>query len=264
MRKIVLLLLPIIILGCEQTFDNFIDAVQNNYQVSLVSPTDSIEFRADDSLITIRMNFTSSSEVSDVFCDIIASDQSKLNSSPFQLFDNGDPSTGDVTSGDNRFANKFPLSEFYPNGVYNIKYYVKSADETLQQVALASFKFNNGQDNLPPIIANTIIEPDTVVVNAPTVISTSVEASDPNGQNDIIKVSFIVYKPDGSTNDNELELFDDGNIDDHGDLFAGDGIYSRLIQIDETNDKGTYRFEFQAKDRGGKSSNIIDHFVLIQ
>ena len=78
------------------------------------------------------------------------------------------------------------------------------------------------------------------------------------------KVYFIVYKPDGSTNDSQLELFDDGNIDDHGDLIAGDGIYSRLIQINETNDKGTYRFEFQAKDRSGKSSNIIDHFVLIQ
>ncbi|MCH7773670.1 MAG: hypothetical protein IH784_04590, partial [Bacteroidetes bacterium] len=101
------MLLPIIIIGCEQTFDNIIDAVQNNYQVTSVSPTDSIMFRANDSLITIRMNFTSSSQVSEVFCDIIASDQSKLNSSPFQLFDNDD----------NRFKNDFPLSEFYPNGI---------------------------------------------------------------------------------------------------------------------------------------------------
>ena len=77
MRKIVLLLLPIIIIGCEQTFDNIIDAVQNNYQVSLVSPTDSVTYREDDSLVTIIIIFTSSSEVSDVFCDIIASDQSK-------------------------------------------------------------------------------------------------------------------------------------------------------------------------------------------
>ncbi len=255
MRKIVLLLLPIIIIGCEQTFDNIIDSVQNNYQVTSVSPTDSITFRTDDSLITIRMNFTSSSEVTDVFCDIIASDQSKLNSAPFQLFDDND---------NNRFENDFPLSEFYPNGIYNIKYYVKNADETLQQVALGSFKYNNGQDNQPPDIANTVVEPDTVVVNAPTVIFTSVEASDPNGQNDILKVFFIVYNPDSSTNGSELELFDDGNIDDHGDLVSGDGIYSRLIQINETNQKGTYRFEFQAIDRGGKSSNIINHFVLIQ
>jgi len=255
MRKIVLLLLPILFIGCEQTFDSLIEADQNNYQVSLVSPTDSITYREDDSLITVIIIFTSSSEVSDVFCDVFASDQSKLNSAPFQLFNDND---------DNRFFNEFPLSEFYPNGVYSIKYYVKNADETMQKVASGNFKYNNGQDKLPPEIENTVVDPDTVVVTDTTVILTSVEAIDPNGQNDILKVFFIVYNPDGSTNASELELFDDGNVDDHGDLIAGDGIYSRLIQVDQANEKGTYRFEFRARDRGGKLSNIIDHFVLIQ
>jgi hypothetical protein len=255
MRKIVLLLLPIIIIGCEQTFDNIIETTPNNYQVVLVGPIDSVTYTPNDSLITIRILFAGSSEVNEVFCDIFASDESKLNSSPFQLFDDSD---------DNRFENDFPLSEFYPNGIYNIKYYVKNTDETLQQVALGSFKYNNGQDNLPPEIANSVVDPDTAVVTAAIVIFTSVEASDPNGQNDILKVFFVVYKPDSSTNGNELELYDDGNIDDHGDLIAGDGIYSLLIEVNATNDKGTYRFEFQAIDRGGKSSNIIDHFVLIQ
>jgi len=254
MRKIVLLLLPVIIIGCEQKFDDIIDAVQNNYQVTLVSPTDSVTYRENDSLVTIRIIFTSSSEVGDVFCDVFASDNSKLNPSKIQLFDNND----------NRFISEFPLSQYYPNGIYNIRYYIKKADETMQQVAVGSFKYNNGQDNLPPEIANTVVDPDTVVVTAPTVILTSVEASDPNGQNDILKVYFIVYNPDGSTNGNELELFDDGNIDDHGDLNAGDGIYSLLIQVDQTNEKGTYRFEFSARDRGGKQSNTIDHIVLIQ
>ena len=254
MRKIVLLLLPIIIIGCEQTFDDIIDAVQNNYQVSLVSPTDSVTYSENDSLVTIGIIFTSSSEVGEVFCDVFASDNSKLNPSKIQLFDNNN----------NRFLSEFPLSQYYPNGIYTIRYYVKNADETMKQVAVGSFKYNNGQDNLPPEISNTVVDPDTVVVTAPTVILTSVEASDPNGQNDILKVYFIVYNPDGSSNGNELELFDDGNIDDHGDLFAGDGIYSLLIQVDQTNEKGTYRFEFSARDRGGNQSNTIDHIVLIQ
>ena len=59
-------------------------------------------------------------------------------------------------------------------------------------------------------------------------------------------------------------MFDDGNLALHGDQVAGDGIYSLLIQISSTNDKGTYRLEFQAKDRGGKLSNIINHNLLIQ
>jgi len=253
MRKIVLLLLPIIFIGCEQTFDNIVETVQNNYQVSSVGPTTDKIYQPDDSLITITINFSNSSEVTNVFCDVFASDQSKLNLSAFPLLDNGN----------NSFKNEFPLSAFYPNGKYDIKYYVKNADESLQQVALASFNYNNGQDNEPPVIANTIIDPDTVVVNEPTVIFISVEADDPNGMSDIEIVFFIVYRPDSTTNGNRNQMFDDGLIE-HGDQIAGDGVYSLVIQVDENNQKGTYRFEFQAIDRSGESSNIIDHFVLIQ
>ncbi len=262
MRKIVLLLLPIIIIGCEQTFDNIIDAVQNNYQVTLVSPTDSITFRADDSLITIRMNFTSSSKVGDVFCDIIASDQSKLNSSPFQLFDNGDPSTGDATSGDNRFANKFPLSEFYPNGIYNIKYYVKNADETLQQVAIGSFKYNNGQENIAPVISN-LVAPDTVMIGSDTTfIQITLDVEDGNGLNDVEFVWFDSYLPNGNpSSQNPIAMFDDGT---NGDLVPGDGTYSLIVILPPVGvTRGTFRWEFQAKDRGGKSSNIIIHFLEV-
>ncbi len=264
MRKIGILLLPLIIFGCEQTFDNIIDTVQTNFQVESVRPVDSVAYRPDDSLVTIRINFSPGSDVKDVFCDIIAPDESTVNSTPLRLFDNGDVSVGDGVAGDNKFANKYPFSQSFLNGVYSIRYFVKINDETMQQVAIGNFKYNNGQDNLPPVIQNDVVDPDTLVVTAATVIFTSLDASDPNGQNDIEMVYFIVYKPDGTTNGAKVELFDDGDTENSGDLVAGDGTYSRLIQVDETNDKGLYTFEFQAKDRGGKLSNTIDHFVLIQ
>ena len=261
MQKIALLLLPFIFIGCDKTFDEIIDSSPNNYQVTSVSPVDSFAYRPEDSLVTIRIIFSNSSEVGNVFCDVIASDETKLNGSPFQLLD----------VGNNRFSNDFPLSEFYPNGIYNIKFYVQNPDESLQQVALTSFKYNNGQSNLPPEIANTVIEPDTVVVTDTTLIFTSVEANDLNGANDILEVYFIVYKPDSTTNNAKTLLFDDGSCcplppknEPSGDVTAGDGVYSRIIEVNENNDKGTYRFEFQAEDRGGKFSNKIDHFVLIQ
>ena len=131
-------------------------------------------------------------------------------------------------------------------------------------MAISKFYFKNGQDNLPPAISNTVIEPDTVVVNAPTVIFSSVDVQDPNGLEDIAEVYFKVYRPDGTTNNSKVFLFDDGNTSENGDLVAGDGTYSLLIQVDQSNQKGTYRFEFQAKDRIGDLSNIINHFVLIQ
>ncbi len=240
MQKFSLLLLPFIFIACDKTFDEIVDSTPNNYQVTSVSPVDSFTYRPGDSLITISIIFSNSSEVSSVFCDVIASDDSRLNDSPFQLID----------TGNNRYANDFPLSESYPNGIYNIKYYIQHPDQSLQQVALASFKYNNGKSNIPPVIANTIIEPDTVVVTTTTIIFTSVEASDSNGYNDIEQVFFIVYRPDNTSSGIRNQLFDDGT-DEHGDLDGGDGIYSLLIQVERDNQKGTYRFEFQAEDRGG-------------
>jgi len=253
MQKIVLLLLPIIIIGCEQSFDNIVDAVQNNFQVISVAPTNDVIFQPDDSLITITINFSNSSEVTNVFCDVFASDQSKLNPSPFPLPDNGN----------NRFSNEFPLSAFYPNGIYNIKYYVKNADETLQQVALASFKYNNGQDNLPPVISN-LIAPDTVTIGSDTTfIQITLDVEDANGMNDVEFVWFDSFLPNGNpSSQNPIAMFDDGT---HGDETAGDGTYSRIVILPPVGvSKGTFRWEFQAIDRGGESSNIIVHFILIQ
>ncbi|MCH7721915.1 MAG: hypothetical protein IIA49_09155 [Bacteroidetes bacterium] len=255
MRKILLLLLPIIIIGCEQTFDNIIETVQNNYQVSFVSPTDSITFRADDSLVTIVIGFTSSSKPGDVFCDIIASDQSKLNSSPFQLFDDND----------NRYLNDFPLSKFYPNGIYNINYFVKNADETLQQVALASFKYNNGQDNEPPILCNLMM-PDTLARSV--IMIFSVDADDPNGLSDITNVFYELYKPDGTQVSNsqgitEFPLFDDGDTSLNGDLVESDGVYTVKLTFPVDVETGSWRFVFTAKDRGNLTSNIIIHFLEV-
>jgi len=254
MRKIVLLLLLIIIIGCEQTFDNIIDAVQNNFQVISVGPTEDVIYQPEDSLITITINFSNSSEVTNVFCDVFASDQSKLNSSPFQLFDDNN---------DNLFLNEFPLSQFYPNGIYNIKYYVKNADKTLQQVALASFKYNNGQDNEPPVISN-LIAPDTVAIGSDTTfIQITLDVEDANGLNDVEFVWFDSYLPNGNpSSQNPIAMFDDGT---NGDVTAGDGTYSRIVILPPVGvTKGTFRWEFQAIDRSGESSNIIDHFVLIQ
>jgi len=57
-------------------------------------------------------------------------------------------------------------------------------------------------------------------------------------------------------------MFDDGT---NGDVTAGDGTYSRIVILPPVGvTKGTFRWEFQAIDRSGESSNIIDHFVLIQ
>jgi hypothetical protein len=255
MGKLGLFLLPLIFIGCEKTFDTIIDSTRNNHQVISVIHADNPDLKNPaDSLFTVRIRFTSGSQIRQVFFSIVSSDNTILNPALVEMFD----------SGNSFYSGQVILKSEYPNGNYTINYTAIGLDGESKPVATSHFSFNNGQDNVPPVISNTVIEPDTAVVTSATVISTSVEAADSNGQSDIQSVYFVVYRPDGSTNEMRNLLFDDGNVMDHGDLVAGDGIYSLLIQVDGTNQKGTYRFEFQAVDRSGETSNTIDHFVLIQ
>ena len=256
MRIAYLLLIPILIWGCEQTYDNVIDTSTQNYQVSNIAGIkDTVDLKVPgDSVITPRLIFTSQSEVSSAYFNVIASDLSQLNSSPITM----------TEVADNIFENNFVLSGQNPNGNYTINFTATGLDGKNKQVAVSSFYFKNGQDNIPPAISNSVIDPDTVAVTQPTVIFTSVEAADSNGQSDILEVYFIVYRPDGTTSGSKIQMFDDGNTSENGDETADDGIYSRLIQVDQSNQKGTYRFEFQAEDRSGALSNIINHYVLIQ
>jgi hypothetical protein len=252
MQKIALLLLPLIFIACDKTFDEIIDSNPNNYQVTSVSPVDSFTYSPNDPLITIRIVFSISSEVSNVFCDVIASDETRLNESPIQLLD----------TGNNRFSNNFPLSESYPNGMYDIRYYVQNPDQTLQQVAIGSFKFNNGQTNIAPIISN-LVAPDTVAIGSDTTfIFVSIDVQDDNGLNDIAIVFFNSFLPDENpSSQNPIQLFDDGT---NGDLVPGDGTYSLIVILPPTGvTRGTFRWEFEARDRGNKSSNIIIHFLEV-
>ncbi len=257
-------LILILFWGCEKEYDNLIENFNPDYQVKLVSPSDSIQFNSSDSLVTVRISFSSSTNIQNVYCYVYAVDNTQLNSSPLYLLDNGNLSNGDDVANDGSFANKIPLSGSYPNGIYNIKYFVTDISNNTKQVALATFKFDNGQANFAPVISDDVVDPDTAVVTSTTIILTSIKVFDQNGLSDIDKAYFVVYRPDGTTSNIQNFLFDDGNILDHGDQTAGDGIYSLLIQITSSNAKGTYRLEFRAKDRGGKFSNIINHNLLIQ
>ncbi len=250
-----LVMLSLLLWGCEKTYDTVIDTTSNNYQVTSISHHSSYDLKTPaDSLLAVRINFSQGSELNKAHFDVIASDNSILNSAPIEL----------LSLGNNRYQNQFILKREFPNGTYHLNFNVTGLDGKTKQVATSSFEFNNGQDNVAPVISNDVILPDTIMVNDTTVISTSIMAIDSNGTNDIEEVYFIVYKPDGSSNNLHVTLFDDGNLDEHGDSTAGDNVYSRLIQVNQSNDKGTYRFEFRAKDRSDSLSNIVNHLVLIQ
>jgi hypothetical protein len=252
-----------ILSGCDKDFEEIIDVSTTSYQVTGTSSFSSFRYVVGDSVITIYLNLNSSSNISSVFCDIIASDGKKLNNNPVFLLDNGNAANGDQTAGDNRFTNRFPLSQQNPIGAYRINFYVTNRAGTTKLAAVQQFTYDNGQTNVAPVIFNAIVDPDSIVVTDTILIQTSVQVDDSNGLNDVEFVYFSVFNP-GSTGGAQVSLFDDGNTQQNGDLIAGDGIFSRIISVNQNNEKGTYRFQFQARDRGGLLSNTIDYFVLIQ
>jgi hypothetical protein len=117
--------------------------------------------------------------------------------------------------------------------------------------------------NHPPVVSD-LQSPDTLTVGVDSLFMLHIRAVDPDGQSDIIKAFFNSFLPSGSASSgNPFEMFDDGNPQ-HGDAVAGDGIYSLIARLPATASRGTYRFEFQAIDRSGASSNVITHFINVR
>ena len=87
MRIYYLLLIPLLIWGCEQTFDNVIDTTTENYQLSsVIGIKDTIDLKEPgDSLLSLRLIFTPQSEINKVYFDIYASDNTRLNSAPVEM-----------------------------------------------------------------------------------------------------------------------------------------------------------------------------------
>jgi hypothetical protein len=253
MRKYYLLLIPLLIWGCEKTYDNLIDSSTDNFQVSsVVGIKDTVDLKEPaDSLLSLRLIFTPQSEVNKVFFDVFASDNSRLNSSPIEM--------QEVSN--NIFENQFILRRENPIGNYNVKFSVTGFDGKNKQVAWSTFYFNNGQDNVAPILSDLVI-PDTIARGVSFVFS--VIAMDSNGLSDIEFVYFVLYRPDSTVVEQSPFFMQDDGDPGFGDEVAGDGIYSFKNSFGDTAQTGNWRFLFQAEDRSDSSSNIIEHFLFVQ
>lgn len=255
MRKIYFLLIPLLLWGCEKTYNDIIDSGTDNYQVSSIHGIkDTVDLKVPgDSLLNLRLFFTPPSQVYKAYFDIYASDNSKLNSSPVEMYE----------IIDDLYENQFVLKRENPIGNYTVRFSAEGFEGDAKQVALATFYFKNGQDNLPPVISNLVAPSSVTIGNDTTFIQLTINVSDPNGLNDVLFVWFDSYLPNGNpSSQNPIALFDDGV--NGGDVTADDGTYSRIVILPPVGvTKGTYRWEFRARDRIGDLSNQIIHYLEV-
>ncbi len=207
MKKIILLLIPILLGGCKKDFNNIVETQPMSYQVVGVNTADQFTYVPSDSLMTANITLNSSVNVKNVSINVLNPDGTQLNNSSIELFDNGKiDQTGDSVKDDNTYSNKFPLSHYDTKGIYQIKYYVTDLSGNTKLAAVHSFIFDNGQANIAPVISKLVM-PDSIALGVSFIFT--VTASDSNGLNDISSVSFHCFRPDGSlvNNNNGISVF---------------------------------------------------------
>jgi len=255
MKKILIFISAVLFFyGCEKDYNSVVEPENLTYQVIRVEPIQSIIYFPGNFTL-LRIQFNSIENIRSVALDLITPAGEKFSESPLlmTLIDN------------NTFTYSLTMMNTYLSCTYTIKYYVTDKSDNTTEAAVQKFNYDNGTANTAPTILNVFVDPDTLVVTDTTLIIVTAAVVDSQGQADIEAVYFVVYRPDGTTSGNQNILSDDGVITDRKyDEIAGDGIFSQIISITQDNAKGTYRFEFAARDRNSLLSNIVSYNVLIQ
>lgn len=111
-------------------------------------------------------------------------------------------------------------------------------------------------ENSPPYLSVFFL-PDTIQRPplGSDVIDVQVRGNDPQGLGDINFINVSIYRSGGDTT--VVELFDDGDFDNHRDLEAGDGIFSRGLQVTANSTADLFFFEFRAEDKVGNLSPVV-------
>ena len=263
-------LMSFALLSCDKIPDGIVEPQSVDYNIVGISAPNAVVYLPSDSTVIASVSISNFLTVDRVWCKVTSVDGKLIISNQTIMNDNGIvSSSGDQIKGDGIYSAKFVMGKLNPNGKYQIEFFVednvRQSPENLTKVGAHIFSYNNNQQNLAPVISN---ENFPLGITIGQKFSFSVTAVDPNGYNDIDSVYYKLYRPNGalvvnSQGISKFQLFDNGNVTDNGDVTAGDGIFTAILTIPIGQPTGTWRFELQARDRGGKFSNIISRNLQV-
>jgi hypothetical protein len=117
--------------------------------------------------------------------------------------------------------------------------------------------------NSPPEIISVQM-PDSLKIpsEGTTPFDIFVKVNDKRGVQDVLRAFFKVKKPDGTYSGNgfEFELHDDGISPDQAEK---DLIFSARFVVGNSNEQGTYIFEFQAEDKVNQKSQVFSFPIVL-
>lgn len=166
--------------------------------------------------------------------------------------------SGDALAGDGVFSKNIVLNRIDTiNGSIKIKYdlyengiSIKTLRDSVDVIA-----------NLAPEITE-ITMPDTLVrpVSGTKELLFSLTADDPNGAQDVTNAYFQVLSNSTGQWSTDFDMYDNGL---GGDETAGDGVFSRGLEISSENSAVTNYFRFRVKDTASNFSDwALDSVVV--
>jgi hypothetical protein len=172
----------------------------------------------------------------------------------------------DSSSSDGLYTAEVPISLLRSQaGSYVLQIQAYDREGFLSNVLLLTVKAD--RRNSPPyLLPSSLVAPDTVVRGVDTQVFMSIAAADSDGISDIQEVYLRNLDSPSQT---KFGMFDDGGAIQQGgitsgDLLAGDGIFSIIIQIPPSISPGTFRFAFQASDTFRDTSDVFVHNLVIR
>lgn len=233
-----------------RVFDiNFADSIRidSTYAVQILATV-----ADDDGLTTIDSVFAAFYQTTSAAADFVVN-----------LEDDGQVDDG--IAGNGRFGARIISSESgFLRADYVMRILAIDSKGNRSAAATKSFFTSRLGEIAPEITAITV--PDTISRTSGEPIVFKVQVADRNGLNDIRRVIFNTFRPDGTpSSGNPFSMRDDGIKDAQGfgDKTAGDGEYTAVISISANNATGNYRFEFQAEDKAGLKSEKVTHTLTV-
>jgi hypothetical protein len=248
------ILLVVLLPGCEKEFDGLVDTGESTYKIAGINSFNEVNYGLQDSTVRLWIQLENDNDVSSVSCSLLDPDGEELEGSPVTL-----------VKSEGRYSGGYTFSYSDIIGQYTINYYVTDNASGTKLAASHYFNYDNGQANIAPVLTNLVFK-DTV--NIGESFTFTIIPTDANGSSDIIAVYFELTRPNGtkveeSPGDTFFAMHDDGNMN-YGDATANDGIYSFKNYFLEGSLTGTWKFEFQAIDRRGLTSEKIIHNLVVK
>jgi len=257
MKKLVqIIIIVFITIGCDGISDSIIDPSTANILVTNISAPTELNFTGSDIEENTSITFSNSETIEKVWFRLTSQDGSTVITSFTEM-----------EKDQNVYTGSFKMTEQNPKGIYTIEYYIQTDIQEEKKMASHNFSFENMQNNVPPVISNLNM-PDQI--DRDVVFKFSVNVEDENGYEDVKDVFYQLFRPNGEQISNsqgitEFPLFDDGNTEENGDEVAFDGIYTVLLLFPSSAaETGTWKFDFNARDRNDELSNTITHNLVVQ